>query len=225
MKKTIKEIVDSNRSIEEILKEHDIKVSKTHDAFKIIVAIIACVIIILTVLYSPRMIPFWDFEIQDIAMLLLSLFVVTLFVERAVEVIITVWRDPEKSQYEKSIDILKSKLEERRKIKKDTTEISAGLKKLMHEHEHYRAITRTIAVPIAFAMGIVVSALGIRVLQPFLDNTIFKSMTDLQKLLFGGADVLVTGSVIGGGSKGVHEIIEAFINTVQLYRKNLDFKK
>ena len=57
-----------------------------------------------------------------------------------------------------------------------------------------------------------------------IDPAVFKTLTTLQKSLFYGVDALITGALLGGGSKGIHEIIEAFLNTVEKYRDNLKSK-
>ena len=61
-------------------------------------------------------------------------------------------------------------------------------------------------------LGVIVAALGIRVLELFIDPTVFQSLSLLQQRLFRTTDVLLTGAVLGGGSDALHQLVLVFTN-------------
>ena len=190
--------------------------------FKGLLWFLIIVILVLTIVYYPKNVPFWQFNATDVVILLVSLFLVATFIERAVEVVIVVWRDKGRKQIEKVIYLERLKTD---KMTKDgAREITRAEGEVAKNLENYKAETGSTAMPLAFVLGIIISALGIRALQPLVDPAIFKTLTTVQKTLFAGIDTLITGALLGGGSKGIHEIIEAFLNTVEKYRENLKGK-
>jgi hypothetical protein len=192
---------------------------RTLKAFLFILVIL---VLALTIIYYPKNIPFWQFNASDVVILLISLFLIATFIERAVEVVIVVWRDKDKKEIENVIETERKKSV--LKAKEGTRTITQEEEQAVNEYVNYKADTKSLAMPLAFAMGIIISALGIKSLQPLVDPAVFKALTVLQKSLFTGIDTLITGALLGGGSKGIHEIIEAFLNTVEKYRENLKEK-
>ena len=61
----------------------------------------------------------------------------------------------------------------------------------------------------------VVAALGIRLLELFVDPAIFESLPRVQQKLFRTADVLLTGAVLGGGSDALHQLVSVFTNFME----------
>jgi hypothetical protein len=190
-------------------------------AYKILLGVLIAAIILLVVIFVPKGVPFWQFTWWDIAILLISLSLVALFIERAVEIIIIVWREKGKQELLNIVSIEKRKSE--LKAKKGIRKVTIDEEKSVKDHENYSAETKTVAIPTAFIMGIIISALGFRALQPLVDPAVFKTLGSVHKALFTGIDTLITGALLGGGSKGMHEIVEAFLNWVQILRK--DFKE
>lgn len=190
-------------------------------AYKILLGVLIAAIILLVVIFVPKGVPFWQFTWWDIAILLISLSLVALFIERAVEVIIIVWREKGKQELLNIVSIEKRKSE--LKAKKGIRKMTVDEEKSVKDHENYSTETKTVAIPTAFIMGIIISALGFRALQPLVDPAVFKTLGSVHKALFTGIDTLITGALLGGGSKGMHEIVEAFLNWVQILRK--DFKE
>jgi len=190
--------------------------------FKVFLFILVVIILVLTIIYYPKNVPFWQFNASDVVILLVSLFLIATFIERAIEVVIIVWRDKNKKTIENVIETERKKSEFR--AKEGTRTITQEEEQAVNEYVNYKADTKSLAMPLAFAMGIIISALGIKSLQPLVDPVVFKTLTVLQKSLFTGIDTLITGALLGGGSKGIHEIIEAFLNTVEKYRENLKEK-
>lgn len=190
--------------------------------YKIMIVILTIAVVLLAIRFVPKNLPFWQFTMRDIVILLISLSLVALFIERAVEVIIIVSREKGKQELLNNISSEKRKSELR--AKKGAREMTAKEEEAINKHDNYSTDTKTIAMPTAFAIGIIISALGFRALQPLVDPAVFKTLGSAQKALFIGIDTLITGALLGGGSKGMHEIVETFLNWVQIRRKILKEK-
>jgi hypothetical protein len=194
--------------------------------YKVVILVIVVVVLVLSFVFyhkdNVRYVPFWPFDVSYAMIQLVSLFLVALFIERALEVLIVVWRERGKTE-------ILNRLE--KAVKKSEFVAKGGARVVTHEEEkayaeykNYKADTACLAIPTAFVLGVIIGVAGIRVLQPFVDPAVFKSLTTSQKALFTCLDILITGALLGGGSKGIHEIIEAFLNTVEKYREYLKTK-
>ncbi len=184
--------------------------------YKIIALILTGAVVILTIVFVPINIPFWQFTTSDIVTLIISLLLIALFIERAVEVIMIVWRGKGKQQIISVISSEKKKSKETKKGVKISDKEDEATKKL----ESYSAETKTLALPTAFALGIIISALGVRALQPLVDPAIFKSLGSTQKALFTSIDTLITGALLGSGSEGMHRILDTFLKLIETKRKS-----
>ena len=197
----------------------------------------------------------------DIVILLVSLFLVALFIERAVEVIMIVWRNRDKQKFLTEINAVKKmfklKTEQKKdiiaaadvaksaivvakaaRVSKNAVAIAEDLMNVVKETkvvndaalvdaqkqmevtrqlEEYSAQSKTLAMLTAFGLGIAVSALGVRALQPLIDPAVFRGLGIWQRALFIGADTLVTGALLGSGSEGIHKILDLFTSTAQQY--------
>ena len=63
-----------------------------------------------------------------------------------------------------------------------------------------------------FIIGLIIAVSGIRTLDIFFG---IENYSDLQKLVFGSVDTILTASVIAGGSKGIHELTNAYKRIIQ----------
>lgn len=194
--------------------------------YGIAILIIAALMIVLTFGFyhrnNVRNIPFWQFDTSYIVIQLVSLFLIAMFIERTVEVLIIVWREKAKTEIMNRIGKEKTKPET---ISKGGVGIvTQEESQIKEESENYKAETKTIAIQTAFILGVIISVAGIRILQPLVDPAVFKQLNMSQQRLFTCLDVIVTGALLGGGSNGIHGIIEAFLNTVEKYRDNLKGK-
>ncbi|MGB3479301.1 MAG: hypothetical protein WBB67_09085 [bacterium] len=229
--------------------------------YQVLSVLLTAVAVVLVIIFKPVHQPFWPFTVWDIVILLVSLFLVSLFIERAVEVIMIVWRNRDKQKFLTEINAVKKmfKLKTQQKqdimaaadiaknaiavakaarVGKNAVAIAEDLMQVVKEAktaddaalsdaqrqmemtkqlEEYSAQTKTLAMLTAFALGIAISALGVRALQPLVDPAVFKSLGTWQRALFIGADTLVTGALLGGGSDGIHKILDLFTSTAQQY--------
>ncbi len=92
----------------------------------------------------------------------------------------------------------------------------------------FKARTRKVAVWIGLAVGLFTSAVGYRFLTQLVDLTpIYNPPTHFVSGQFGwfvAADVLLTGAVLAGGSKAVHQIFAVYESFMQSTQKLADKK-
>lgn len=152
----------------------------------------------LVALFQPSLVRFWAFTPADFVQLVTPLFLIALFIERVLEVFLTSWRAGESKKLQLAVKDQPKKLET-----KEAT-------------EDFKARTQRMAFLTGTAIGVVISALGIRILEPLLDPTAFGTGADAipgwQQRLVMVADVLFTGAVLGGGSDGMHKLVSVFTN-------------
>lgn len=164
-----------------------------------------------TALWQPKLIRFWPFSAAEFAQLIAPLFLVALFIERTMEVFLTVWRGPGSAKCGREISTLKA-------AKAPVKDIEGARDKL----SGYKSQTQRIAFLSSLTLGIVVSALGIRALEMFIDPTAFKGpdgVTTTQVRLFNSMDVVLTGALLGGGSDALHKLITVFTNFMETSSK------
>jgi len=172
-----------------------------------------------------------------------SLLLVALFVERVIEVFVSVWCDPQTAMHEQNLDYWQTR---KGQLEKDVTRLTneltsptppspsrkdeidqtlqerrAAIEDAMANADveekaliPFRARTQKVSTWIGLAIGVFVSAAGYRFLAQIVDASVLGKTP--QGSMFVAADVLLTGAVLAGGSKLVHEIFavyEAFMQT------------
>jgi hypothetical protein len=82
----------------------------------------------------------------------------------------------------------------------------------------YKSDTRIIALWTSLLFGLLMSAIGIRSIEPLvvidLDNPI-------QVVIFRCLDALLTGGLIAGGSEGIHKLIKVFLDFMEATSKQI----
>src|SRR5262249_21251171 len=78
----------------------------------------------------------------------------------------------------------------------------------------YKAETLRWTMPISFALGLLISAFGIRALSQFIDPTTTgtNALSEAQRLWFNMTDILFSGALLAGGADPIHKLLD-------LYRK------
>lgn len=117
------------------------------------------------------------------------LYIVALFVERSLEVIIKAWRQGEKSRLQLA---LQSAGDDDRAAAEE-------------ELEEYRAGTRRRALLLGFTLAALVSLAGVRLLGAIFDFG--DAAWSFQQAVFQFTDILVTAGLIAGGSATIHELM------------------
>jgi hypothetical protein len=152
----------------------------------------------------------------DIGTALLGFLLVSLFVERAVEVFANVWREQEKkplvAAVQRSATILEAA---RRGPEKAGAKAAATVAAAADDHKRavtalqtYQAETRRKAALASVLLGGAIALFGIRALDVFVAEHV--TLGTWQNFLFSSADVLITAALLGGGADGIHKIISVF---------------
>ncbi|MCD6162933.1 MAG: hypothetical protein J7K40_11040 [candidate division Zixibacteria bacterium] len=184
--------------------------------YKYSAIIIAATILILTVIFKPINIPYWEFSTDKILALMIALLLISLFLERTIEVIIKVFMGKRKQELVSIINLEKQKARLKQGVgDAPATDIQIEATQEMKMHINN---TKRLALLIGFILGISISALGIRTLQQIINQDVFITAGNLQRSLFVGMDTLITGALLGGGSNGIHKILDAFLTRVDWYR-------
>jgi len=163
---------------------------------------------------APLPVDFKPLTPQAFAGLIGWLFAVALFVERAVEVVVMVFRDQEADQLdeaeEHAVRDVKTAIKKAAALAGDSTAaaaVEAARQALITARQNklvYRAETKEIALLISFIFSVLVSLAGVRALHGLLlDATPTGN-------LFTSADIVVTGAMLAGGSEGIHRMANAF---------------
>ena len=136
-------------------------------------------------------------DAQSVISILTPLVLYSFFIERAIEVYLSVWRA-------KDSDALKLAVKQ---TKGGNTSAPAELYTLEHKLTSYKATTRDIAFVSGFIIGVLISLAGVRALALFVDPTSLSDLTPFQTTCFAILDVFITGALIGGGSDGMHKLV------------------
>jgi hypothetical protein len=165
------------------------------------------------------------------------LLMISLFVERAIEVVISIWSDPEAEKLEQELEALAEArsrqsaridglLAERAEQPEPSAErlgtINMELEELREktraeqdrddaiemELVKYNAHTRKVSTWVGLAIGVLTAAVGFRVLHSLLDAGPSGNSAHLK--LFTLVDVLLTGALLSGGSKAVHHVFNVY---------------
>ena len=129
------------------------------------------------------------------------LYVVALFVERSLEVLLKAWRQGGKTR-----------LEEQARAADDSGRAAAE-----SELQEYRAGTQKRALLAGLTLGIMVSLSGVRLLGPIFDFG--AAASGFQQGLFQFTDILLTAGLIAGGSATIHELMALIDDFLRASRK------
>jgi hypothetical protein len=159
-----------------------------------------------TAIYAPAVIRFWPFSAADFLQRITPLFLISLFIERSIEVFVTAWRGPDAAIRNHKIKAL------RKAVSEGKAEMEEDLARTYAEKEHCRSRMQRMAFAASVALGMVISAVGIRALGMFVDASAFGALSKMQQTSFNLVDVLLTGAVLGGGSDAIHKFVTVFTN-------------
>jgi len=142
-------------------------------------------------------------KVGDISSILGPLVVASAVVERAVEILISPWRDEGATKRQKQLTNAQA-LPVSDTNKGTVQEASDRL-------DAYKADTQQYAFAVSIVISTLVSIVGIRVLQAFLDASSPKpqwASTD-QQTAFQCIDVALSAALLSGGADGMHSLITA----------------
>jgi len=153
---------------------------------------------------------FQTINASNIVGFLTPLIVTAAFIERAVEVVISPWRD-------KDGDLKTNKAQTASKL----MEIAPGpdqavsLQAANDDLSQYTGQTRRYAFALAFAFSVMAVTAGVRVLWPMLDATALKSVPADQQNYLRWYDMLLSTLLLAGGAAGIHAPISAITGFFQ----------
>ena len=152
-----------------------------------------------------------DLEISDLVVLLFYLLFISLVIERSIEAILNGWRRRGKQEQMLALKYLRRKIEQEEDSQKKE-KLQSNEEVLSKNLDVYTSVNRTLALLMGLGIGIAISALGIRILQPLVNPDMVTNMTALHRKFFAGVDIFVTGGLIGGGSNGIHRILDMVLS-------------
>jgi hypothetical protein len=167
---------------------------------------------------------FNDVSVQSIATLLMPIFVISVFLERTQEVFVSAWRELKRHQLDHELEVAQQELARARQaggsdVIKDAEELLAQKKWCVNR---YKAQTRKHAFLLSLCGGVIISAVGVRILYPLMSWDI--EFTGQQKFFFNLVDIFLTGGLIGGGSDGVHQVMNVITNRAKATNKDIELQ-
>lgn len=132
------------------------------------------------------------------------LYIVALFVERSLEVLIKAWRQAGRTGLEQE---------------KDSETDDGKRKEIAKNLEEYRAGTQRRALLLGLTLGILVSLSGVRLLGPIFQFDTGDGWS-FQEGVFQFTDIIVTAGLIAGGSSTIHELMALVDDFLKASRKS-----
>lgn len=165
-------------------------------------------LIVVFAVWAPKGVTSDDVAWHQATNLFGVLVVLALMVERAQEVVMTVWRAAGSETQRLAIERLKQKLQAAgAPAGEQGVELARQLAEAEQNLLAYRAHTRVLALYLGLLLGVLISGAGFRLLQGLV---LFDVLPNWQGRLYNGLDILLTGAVIAGGSDGVHKLAECY---------------
>ncbi|AFY35055.1 hypothetical protein Cal7507_4694 [Calothrix sp. PCC 7507] len=87
------------------------------------------------------------------------------------------------------------------------------LNKKERQRISYKSDTRIIALWTSLSLGLLLSTIGIRSIEPLV--VVDDVVNPIQIIIFRCLDALLTGGLIAGGSEGIHKLIQVFIDFLE----------
>jgi len=161
----------------------------------------------LAAVLHPPVVRFQPLGAGDLAHLVAPLCLLAVFVERVLEVFLTAWRGERAAQLKQL-------------ARRDDVAQASGPTPAQRLTA-YQTQTQRMAFIGGTALGIALALAGVRVLQPLLDPVLLASHATpaWQHSAITVIDVLLTGTVLGGGSQGVHRVMRVAAGLVETTRK------
>lgn len=143
-------------------------------------------------------------EASAVAGLLAPLVFASAVVERAVEILISPWRDQGASTRQKALTAAQAIA--------DDGQRAIAVKQASDALDAYKADTQQYAFAISMTIGMLTSIAGVRALQPFLKAgalDTLKTAECAQYSFFLALDVALSAALLAGGADGVHSVVSA----------------
>jgi hypothetical protein len=157
-------------------------------------------------------------KVSDLAGLLAPLAFAATVIERAVEILVSPWRDEGASKLDKVVAAIKARPADPATDAANATDLRAASDAL----DEYRGDTQRYAFAVSLVLSVMVSIAGVRALGPFVDSAKLKDSAvtaDAQRLFFLDVDVALSAALLAGGADAIHSVMNAitsfFDNTAE----------
>jgi hypothetical protein len=163
--------------------------------------------------WDPKKLP-WSainltVSVSDLAGKLAPLAVAAAVIERAVEILISPWRDGEASKLSRSVDTARAAAANA----PADSDAAKKLKDASDKLDDYRSQTQQYAFAVSLTLSVLASMAGVRALGAFFDTT-SKTLpagflTSPQYYFFTVVDMALSAALLAGGADGVHSVMTA----------------
>ena len=170
------------------------------------------VLIVVFSIWAPRGMSGYAVAWHEATSLFIVLVILAFVVERAQEVVLTVMRAAGSEARSLALSRLEQQFQAvRDKDPKKAERLAADIMEAQQEHLAYRSRTRVMALYLGLLLGVLISSAGFRLIHGLVPAT---PLPEWQEWFYNGIDILLSGTVIAGGSDGVHKLAELYRNTV-----------
>jgi hypothetical protein len=142
--------------------------------------------------------------VTNIANLLAPFVFAAAIIERAVEILVSPWRDAQASKLETALSAIKAA-----NAANPAIQSADNLQAASDALDEYRGETQKYAFGVSLTLSILTAIVGVRALGPFLDVAKFHTTTHAQQLYFLCLDVALSAALLAGGADGIHSIVKA----------------
>jgi hypothetical protein len=158
---------------------------------------------------------FKPFRAEEIIGNLTALFLISVFLERALEVFVTWWRDVDRLKLEQEIAQAEA---DAKAVADRKAAAQAGRLVLQKQQELdlFKAQTARRSFMCGLVAGAVIAVAGARALEPLLVT--LPPAGSAQALVVTIVDVVITAGLIGGGSDGIHKLVSVITDYLDATR-------
>lgn len=146
-------------------------------------------------------------KVTDVAGLLAPLAVAATFIERAVEILVSPWRDGQANKLTKALNEVRARPADPLASAKNAVDLKAASEAL----DDYRSETQQIAFAVSLSLGMLTSISGVHALAPFTISAKCASgfASHHQEVFFLCLDVALSAALLAGGADGIHSVMNA----------------
>jgi hypothetical protein len=123
------------------------------------------------------------------------------FIERAVEVVISPWRDAGAAKLANKVDALRTQ---------NPAPEPTAIAEADSAFQEYKGQTQRYAFGVSLSFSLAAAYVGVRALWPFVEHSSFEKLSGSQQWMFVVVDMVLTAALLAGGADGIHSVINAF---------------
>lgn len=139
---------------------------------------------------------------QDVMSKMSPLLLIAGFIERAVEVIISPWRDARATVLENKLNALKAQTA--------PPADPQDIQRADTAFQNYTGQTQKYAFAVSLTLSLAAAYVGVRALWPFVNQVDFYKLGANQRWMFLVVDVVFSSALLAGGADGIHQVVNAF---------------